>query len=100
MLIESSIGKYHITAANDESNVIVSADDRFILVSILDAVELMGGAIGEDNSFSLSDISPYTLFGKQRFEITLTRTQLARYFQYEILNFLNYKSLTQMRKSL
>jgi hypothetical protein len=98
MNIESAIGKYTITASNDPECVTISADRLSILESILDAVELMAGAIGEDNSFSLSDIQETQLFGRPLFKTTITRAQLTRYFEYEILNFLEYKSLTEMRK--
>jgi hypothetical protein len=96
--IESAIGKYIVTAAKDPECVTIAADRLSILESILDAIELMAGAEGEDNSFSLSDIQETQLFGRPQFKATITRAQLTRYFQYEILNFLEYKSLTEMRR--
>jgi hypothetical protein len=58
----------------------------------------MAGALGEDQSFSGEDIHQTQLFGKTVHRATITRAQLTRYFEYEILNFLDYQSLTQMRK--
>lgn len=97
MLIESPIGKYAITAEKGTDNVIVSAENKATLESILDGVELISGALGEDQAFTSDDIRPAILFGKPRHEITLSRAQLTRYFEYEILNFLTYSSLTKMR---
>jgi hypothetical protein len=98
MQIESALGKYTIVAEKNTDNVIVASDNRRTIESLLDGVELMAGATGEDNSFSLSDIQETQLFGRPLFKTTITRAQLTRYFEYEILNFLEYKSLTEMRK--
>ena len=84
-------------ADKESENVTVSANDANTLTSLLDGVELMAGAFGEEQSFSDDDIRPVTLFGRTRFETTLSRTQLTRYFEYEILNFLDYHSLTEMK---
>ena len=97
MIVETLPGRFIVTADKESNNVIVSADKESILISLLDSVELMAGAHGEDQSFSADDIRPVTLFGRTRFETTLSRTQLTRYFEYEILNFLDYHSLTEMK---
>ena len=97
MQIISAIGKYSITAAKEPDNVIVSSDNQSTLESILDGIELMGGAFNEDQSFSGEDIHETKLFGRPLYQTTITRTQLTRYFEYEILNFLTYPSLAQMR---
>lgn len=98
MNVESLIGKFSITARNDDTNALtIVAESRATLASILDGIELVGGAIGEDQSFSDDDIEPFTLFGRAQFRTTISRAQLLRYFEYEILNFLDYTSLTQMR---
>lgn len=97
MIVESPVGKYSITAHKSPANVIVSSDNQATLISILDAIELMGGAFGEDQSFSRDDISTTKLFGRTQYQTTITRTQLTRYFEYEVLNFLDYTSLTKMR---
>lgn len=98
MLIESLIGKFSLTAKeSDPNSLTILAEKRETLASILNGVELIGGAFGEDQSFSPDDIESFTLFGKPHYRITLSRAQMLRYFEYEILNFLDYKSLTQMR---
>lgn len=99
MLIESALGKFSITAANSPDNVIVSSENQATIVSILDGVELMGGAENENPNFSPADINHTRPFGRDTFSITLSRAQLLRYFQYEIFNFLDYPSLTQMRSA-
>ena len=96
--IESALGKFSITARNDNPNALtIVAEFHATLVSILDGVELVGGISGEDQAFASTDIEPFTLFGKPQFRTTISRAQLMRYFEYEILNFLDYTSLTQMR---
>lgn len=99
MRVESAIGTFSITASNSPDNVILSSEKHSTLSSILDSVELIGGAFGEDHSFSLSDIESFSLFGKQHFRTTLSRTQLSRFFDNEILNFLEYPSLAKMRST-
>ena len=98
MIVETMPGRFIIVADKEcPENVTLSADRQSTLISVLDSVELMGGAIGEDQSFALTDIRPITMFGRTRYETTLSRTQLTRYFQYEILNFLDYHSLSEMK---
>ena len=98
MNIESLVGKFSITARNDNPNALtIVAESRATLTSILDSIELIGGALGEDQAFTETDIEPFSLFGKPHFRATISRAQLLRFFEYEILNFLDYSSLTQMR---
>lgn len=97
MLVESAIGKYTITSAKDPENVVIASEKKETLISILDGVELVGGAHNENRSFSGEEIKSTKPFGRTQFQITITRTELLRYFEYEFLNFLDYPSLTQMR---
>jgi hypothetical protein len=98
MNVESLIGKFSITARESDPNALtIVAESRATLASILDGIELVGGAMGEDQTFTADDIETFTLFGRPQFRATISRTQLLRYFEYEILNFLDYTSLTQMR---
>ncbi len=98
MNVESLIGKFSITSRNDDPNALtIVSESHATLVSVLDGVELMAGSIGEDQSFTDADIESFSLFGKPHFRITISRAQLLRFFEYEILNFLDYTSLTQMR---
>ena len=98
MNVESLIGKFSITAKESDPNAVtIVAEKRETLSSLLDGVELMGGAMGEDQTFTSADIEPFSLFGRPQFRTTISRAQLMRYFEYEILNFLDYTSLTQMR---
>lgn len=99
MIVESIAGKFSVTSAKDPEYVIVSSDNQATIVSILDGVELVGGETDDNPTFSLTDIYQTKMFGRAQFSTRLSRPQLTRYFEYEILNFLTYPSLTQMRKS-
>lgn len=98
MLIEAAIGKFIVTARNDSANAVTITSEKYeTMVSLLDSIELVGGALGEDQAFHADDIEAFNLFGRPHFRIAISRAQLLRYFEYEILNFLDYSSLTKMR---
>ena len=83
MNIDSAIGNL-LVRGNGEENVLVSAHSREAIVSLLDGIELIGGAFGEDDSFDASRI----VFDDGLFSVSVSRAQLDRWFEYEILNFL------------
>jgi RAB protein geranylgeranyltransferase component A len=98
MIIESLVGRFTVTA-QDETHVNVTSLSRDTIVSVLDGVELVGGAEGEDRRFTSDDITEHVLMSRRRYTATLTRAELMRYLNYEVLNFLDYHSLNEMHKA-
>lgn len=97
MIVESIIGRYSIVADKyDPDRLIIHADNRETLSSILDSIELMGGAHNENQTFTENDIHPAPIFGRERYSISVSRAQFLRHLEYETLNFLTYPSLTKM----
>jgi hypothetical protein len=98
LIIESPIGRYSIVADKfDDNRVVIYADNARTLSSIVDSIELMGGAHNDSDAFDSSVIHPDPIFGRERYSLSLSRAQLLRHLEYETLNFLTYSSLTQMR---
>lgn len=95
MIIDSLAGRFDVTASTDDE-LLLSASSEQTLVSVLDGVELVGGAEGDDPTFSRDDIWSTTAFHRRRYHVRLTRAQLVRYFEYEVLNFLDYSSINEM----
>ena len=95
MIIDSLAGRFDVTASKVDV-VRLSASKKQTLISVLDGVELVGGAEGEDPTFSSDDIKTSTVFRHRRYHVLITRAQLVRYFEYEILNYLTYASLSEM----
>lgn len=95
MIIETLVGRYTVTAVTPdlESDLLVTADSRFALTGLLDAVELVGGALGHDRSFTDADIEELSLFGQTRFRTRVTRAELIQFIQAEVLSYLNYSTM-------
>lgn len=103
MIVETAVGQLRAVAVKDNPNqLLVSSDRRETINSMLDGIELIGGAESEDLDFDRGAIRVYTPPFKPAsehwFGYTVTKTQFVRYLQYEVLNFLDYTSVTQMRK--
>jgi hypothetical protein len=96
MIIDALIGRFDVTADGDD-HVTLSAAKRATIVSILDGVELIGGAHGEDRRFTDEDITTSIVFKRTRHNARLTKVEFIRYLEYEVLNFLTYPSLTVMQ---
>lgn len=95
MIIDSLAGRFNVTASGPEE-LVLSASSEQTLVSVLDGVELVGGAEGEDPTFSREDIWSTTAFHRRTYHARVTRPQLVRYFEYEVLNYLTYSSINEM----
>lgn len=100
MIVESVVGRVNIvsTSRDTEANLVLEADAEVTLRSVLDLLELVGGAENEDTLFDAEAIEKTTRFGKAVYRTELTRTQVSRYLDAEIHNYLDYTSLGQMRK--
>lgn len=101
MIVETAVGKLQAVALKtDPTKLVVSSSSAATIDSMLDGIELIGGAISEDQDFDRSLIETFTPPFKTEtwFSYTVTKTQFVRYLQYEVLNFMDYTSVTQMRK--
>lgn len=97
MQIDSLAGRFDVTAEAGDDTVRLSSSQRSTIVSILDGVELVGGAHGEDRRFTDDDIFTSVVFKRTRYNALLSKTELLRYLEYEVLNFLTYPSITVMQ---
>lgn len=95
MIVETLVGRYTVTADTPDLNadLTVTSDTRVAIVSLLDAIELVGGALGEDRSFTESDIEELELFGQRRFRTRITRAELIQFLQAEVLSYLDYSTM-------
>lgn len=100
MIVETLAGSITVTRSKrDADKLALTSASRDTLVSVLNGVELIGGALGEDEVLDPDELIVETNnFGKLKFTAQLTPTQYIRYLEYEVLNFMNYTSLTEMRK--
>lgn len=101
MIVETAAGQLRAVALKTDPNLLsVSSDRAETIQSMLDGIELIGGAMSEDQDFDRSLIQLYVppFKSEQWYSYTVSKTQFVRYLQYEVLNFLDYTSVTQMRK--
>ena len=99
MIVDTEIGRFYVTALDDE-RVTVTADSPATLRSILDGIELTGAALSDSEPnpvYPPEAITPFPFFKTTRYRVTLSRSALVSFFNYEILNFLNYPSLHTMK---
>lgn len=96
MIIDSLAGRFDVTAEAGDT-VRLSSSQRSTIVSILDGVELVGGAHNENRRFTDDDIFTTIVFKRTRYNTLLSETEFIRYLEYEVLNFLTYPSITAMQ---
>lgn len=101
MIIEALPGKVTIVAeTNDtDSALFVTSESRDTLCSVLNLIELVGGAEGEDVAFPSSAITEFSLFGHTNYRARLSRTQVSRWLDAELHNYLDYPSILKMRRA-
>lgn len=94
MILETLVGKFTVTAqtAGLRADLWVVADSRESLVSLLDSVELVGGAYGHERAFTDADIETVNSFGRERFRVKLTRAEVVQFIQAEVFSYLDYTS--------
>jgi len=99
MIVEALPGKVTIVAETPStgSDLLVTSESRETLVSVLNLIELVGGAEGEDVAFPSSAITQLNLFGKTHYRARLSRTQVSRWLDAELHNYLDYPSIVRMR---
>lgn len=101
MIVETAAGQLQAVAyKTDHDYLLVSSGRVETIHSMLDGIELVGGAMSEDLDFDRSLIKVFAPPFKTEhwFSYVVSKTQFVRYLQYEVLNFLDYTSVTQMRK--
>lgn len=101
MIVETAAGQLRAVALKTDPNLLfVSSDRAETIHSMLDGIELIGGAMSEDLDFDRSLVQQFLPPFKTEtwYSYTVSKTQFVRYLQYEVLNFLDYTSVTQMRK--
>jgi len=100
MIVDALPGKVTIVAetAGTDSLLLVTAEDESTIRSVLNLIELVGGAEGEDVAFPRSAIYPVQLFGKTNYRARLSRTQVSRWLDAELHNYLDYPSIVRMRR--
>lgn len=101
MIIETLTGRYNVTACSPDltAPLHVTASTSDAIRSLLDSIELVGGALGEDRSFTDADIEATALFGRPAYRVTVSRAELIRFLQAEVLSYLDYTSLNAMHRS-
>ena len=101
MIVETAAGQLRAVALKSNTDFLrVSSDKLETIYSMLDGIELVGGAESEDLDFDRTLVQTFTppFKTEQWYSYTVSKTQFVRYLQYEVLNFLDYSSVSQMRK--
>lgn len=99
MIVEALPGKVTIVAetADTASALLVTSESRDTITSVLNLIELVGGAEGEDVAFPSSAITELNLFGRIHYRVRLSRSQVSRWLDAELHNYLDYRSIVKMR---
>lgn len=100
MILETLAGKIEVvTYPTDPESLLIRSENRDSVESVLNGIELVGGASGEDRIFNLEeDVQHMNRFGIMVYMTRVTRTEFIRYLEYEVLNFLHYNSINKMRE--
>jgi hypothetical protein len=91
MIITTTAGTIYATQFDgDPDSLHVYAVDRTSIESVLRGIELVGGAEGEDRTFTSADITTVIQDPTFKYRTTVSKTEFVQYLNYEVLNFLTY----------
>jgi len=101
MILETLAGKIEVVVSRDKESLLsLVSDKRETLESVLYGIELVGGTESENRTFDVEEeIIHFNRFGKIVYSVDVTRTEFMRYLNYEVFNFLDYKSINEMRRN-
>jgi hypothetical protein len=100
VIIESLVGKIEVTQRGEEENMLnLVSEKRDALESVLNGIELVGGTESENRTFDVEEeVGHFNRFGKIVYIAKVTRSEFINYLNYEVFNFLTYKSINEMRR--
>lgn len=101
MIIESLVGKIEVIESRNNENLLsLISEKRETLESVLNGIELVGGTEGENRTFDVEEeIIHFNRFGKIVCSVDVSRAEFIQYLNYEVFNFLTYKSINEMRRT-
>jgi len=100
VILDTLVGRIEAVEARDNDKLLsLISDKRETLESVLNGIELVGGTETENRVFNVDEeIVHFNRFGKIVYVVDVTRSEFIQYLNYEVFNFLNYKSINEMRR--